>query len=207
MAVLGFEIECLAILGRTREMNERWDLFKDKEVMAFRMVEISRLLEFYGHKKAAQELAQRALDWYQNQPVPDEEPQRMDFHYEKAHALFWAGKLNEAEKAFMKLAADYPEEIIAQAYLGYIAAQKKEREKALQISEKLKKSGLHIREKSFFRANIACQLGDFDEAFELLKIAWENGCWELFFWDRYGHVLLKPMLDYPPFRKFREPKG
>jgi len=205
--VLNFEIECLAILGRTQEMNKRWDLYKDKRQMAFDQVEISRLLTFYDHEEASQELGLRALDWYQNQPVPDDEPQRMAFRYYIAKALFRAGKLGEAEKAFSSFASDYPEEIVAQVYLGYIAAQRGERDKAMQMSEAIEKSGLHVRQKSFFRANIACQLGDFEEASELLRIAQKNGNDQLYLWETYGNVLLKPMLDYPPFKKFIEPKG
>ena len=75
------------------------------------------------------------------------------------------------------------------------------------MSEAIEKSELHTAQKSFFRANIACQLGDFEEALELLKIARENGNNQLYIWEKYGHMLLKPMLDYPPFKEFMEPKG
>ena len=78
---------------------------------------------------------------------------------------------------------------------------------AIRASDTVEKSELELRYKSWVKANIACQLGDFEAAMVLLKVARENGCNELFLWETYGNVLLKPMLDYPPFKEFMKPKG
>ena len=200
------EIKVLAAMGRTKDINSRWIEFKDKRNLGGYMAEIARYLEFHRYEDDSQDLAYQACAWFRDQAPPEEPEHAFDFRYFSAKALYAAGRLDEAAEIFVQLDLVAPQNPRVKVHLGLIAALKGQRTEAEKFCTALEK--IEHTFAIYYCGIIFSVLGDFEKSFDLLKEAHETGYAWLRSWKigGFGNVELKPMLDYPPFKKFVEPR-
>lgn len=156
-------------------------------------------LRVHGHKEEAQEIAERAVVWYQSRLTGG-------YRYSLARSFYLAEHWQEAETIFEVLSAENPGNIDYIGYLGTLAARRGDRERALRISKELKRIerpylfGSH----TFWRACITTLLGERERAVALLRESFAQGR----DYDVYLHndMNLEPLRDYEPFEELLRPK-
>lgn len=132
-------------------------------------------LRVHGHVPAAREILLRALAWYR--ALPDSRATVLRDRRHRAAALLRADSLDSAEAAFRQLAADFPEDPYYIGSVAVVLARRGERQAASDIAATaLNKNppydfGHHVYE----QARIAAQLGNVDQALELLRRAFAKG--------------------------------
>jgi Flp pilus assembly protein TadD len=115
--------------------------------------------------------------------------------------------LDEAERLFTELAAEFPQTVNYLGYLGAIAARRGDREGAERTAGQLRDweqpyiRGWH----TMWRARIASLLGDEATAVTLLREALAQG-------RGYGPELhadldFQPLWNFPPYQQLMRPKG
>jgi serine/threonine protein kinase/tetratricopeptide (TPR) repeat protein len=210
----GDAIRALAALGRIEEVrklinetvaisSQRWD--RVAWTPGWVMIHAAEELRAHGHEEVAQEIAQKAVEWYKNAPI--DQTSGRGYRENLAHALYQAFRWEEAREVMEALAREEPENIHYKGDLGTLAARRGERVEAERISLELKGIdrpylfGWHI----YYRARIASLLGDKDEAVVLLREAFAQG-------HEYGlhlhaEVDFQSLWDFPPFEELIRPKG
>jgi predicted Zn-dependent protease len=124
-----------------------------------------------------------------------------------AQVMYLAERWEEADAEFRELAAEAPQDVRVQGYLGVLAARRGDRDLALRIGNQLEhitdpyEFGLDV----YLQATIAAQLGDLDRAIVLLREAYVRGRPFSVFLHR--DMDLEPLHEYAPFVEFIEPKG
>jgi serine/threonine protein kinase/predicted Zn-dependent protease len=202
------EVRALAALGRIQEVRE---VIKESLNLQLRtgtpgdiMLEAAQELLAHGYLDEAQEIANRAADWYKNRTLDDAESDV--YRSDLALALYIAEQWEKAKALFKELAEENPDNIEYKGFLGRLAARRDDREKALKISEELKQIkrpyvfGYH----TYCRACIASLLGEREQAIDLLREAFAQG---------YAHGVylhrdmdLEALREYPPFQELLWPK-
>jgi tetratricopeptide (TPR) repeat protein len=203
------EARALAARGKIREVEKVVEDCLDVDATSGTpgnvMMEAARELYAHGYKEASREFADRAIEWAESRPEAERKTDATRSFC--ANALYFAGRFDEAGKIYASLAAEQPENIDYQGYLGTLAARREDREGATKLSEEL--AGLtrpFIRGRhTLWRARIAALLGEKEQAVALLKEAFSQGSY-------YGVSLhrdidLEPLWDYPPFKELLRPKG
>ncbi|MGB7295867.1 MAG: protein kinase [Candidatus Aminicenantales bacterium] len=203
------EARALAALGRVSEVRKVVEGCLNVDATSGTpggvMREAARELYAHGHKDASREFAAMAIEWAEGRPEAERKTEGRQGFY--ANALYFAGRFDEAGKIYGSLAAEHPENIDYQGYLGTLAARRGEREEALRISEELGKleRPFLLGENLWWQARIASLLGEKERAVALLREAFSQGL-------EYGIYLrqeidLEPLWDYPPFKELLRPKG
>jgi len=197
------EVRALAALGRIQEVmgviEDSLDLKSRTGTPGGVMLEAAQELRAHGYLNEAQEIANRAADWYKNRTLDDAESDI--YRSDLALALYIAEQWEKAKTLFKELAEENPDNIEYKGFLGRLAARRGEREAALKISEELQKIklpylfGYH----TYCRACIASLLGEREQAVELLREAFTQG---------YAHgvylhrdIDLEALREYPPFQE------
>jgi predicted Zn-dependent protease len=113
----------------------------------------------------------------------------------------------EARALFEELASEQPENVELLGHLGTIAARRGDRAEAERIATALASSAQpYLRGgNTLWRARIAAQLGEHEQALHLLREAFSQG-------QRYGLWLhtdpdLGPLRNLSSFRELVRPKG
>jgi len=209
---LGFpakEARALAALGKISEVGKIVEGCLNVDAASGTpggvMMEAALEFDAHGHKDAAEEMAAAAIKWAESRPEAERRTETLQEFY--ADALYFAGRWDEAGRIFESLAAEHPEDIDYQGYLGTLAARRGDREKAMRISEELGKIerpylfGNHL----YQQARIVALLGEKERAVALLKEAFSQGR----YYGVYLHrdIDLEPLWDYPPFIELLRPKG
>jgi tetratricopeptide (TPR) repeat protein len=169
------------------------------------MLEATAELRAHGHRQAALVVADRAVEWFQNQL--EAQPEQEAWTTGHIDALRWAERWDEAYEVCQNLFAHAPQNPRLLGILGGLAARRGDRTEAVQISEELRHAdplhlyGVH----TYWRACIAALLGQKDEATELLRQAFNEGV--AFGVTHHREIDFEPLWEYPPFRKLLEPKG
>jgi len=176
-----WEIRALAALGRVQQARERLE-----EALAMPpeanwppgkiMIRAADELRGHGLERAAQEILLRALAWYD--ALPDSQARLLRSRRYRAASLLRADSVDAAEAAFRELAAEFPEDPYYIASVAVALARRGgDRRAASEIAATVLNRdppydfGHHLYE----RARIAAQLGNADEAIELLRRAFANG--------------------------------
>ncbi len=202
------EVRALAALGRIEEIR---GIIEDSLSVKSRtgtpggiMLEAAQELRAHGYLNEAQEIANRAAEWYKNRTLDEEESDI--YRFDLASALYIAEQWEKAKALFKELAEKYPDDVIYKGFLGRLAARGDDRKGAVKISEELQQIkrpylfGYH----TYCRACIASLLGERDQAVELLREAFAQG---------YAHgvylhrdIDLEALREYPPFQELLWPK-
>ena len=120
-------------------------------------------------------------------------------------SLYLAGRWEEAERSFERLAASDTARVEYLGYLGVLAAQQNAVPAAMAISDRLGRLDRRYLwgEHTVWRARIAALLGDRVAAVALLRRAAGEGY--RFAWNHHADPDLESLRDYPPFQTLTRP--
>jgi len=154
----------------------------------------------HGNFAAADDLYNRAAEWYDAQPA--DRVASVAHRNWRSTALMGAGRLDEAERICASVLEDAPNNAWFHTIAGYIAAQQGDRAKAMSQLQ-----WLEGRERTMgSQAYIYAALGDNTQAVELLEAGFESGDYFNLWWHR--QPMLVPLLgDDPEFVELVRPKG
>jgi len=172
------------------------------------MVTTACELRAHGHRQASDDMAARAVAWWDKQASEsDTEERDSDDLWLQFWALSVAGRWDEASEPLEELEKRGWDPVYVAGALGVIAARTGNHEEARQISDGLPDPGLpqSASDRSYWRAAIAANLGEKDRAVDLLSEAFSQGMWYSIY--LHANVDLEPLWDYPPFQELIEPKG
>ena len=218
----------LAALGRTGPVNaianDALATQASSGTPGLVMLVAAMELRAHGHREEADAMAARAADWYAAQPVDRflalQTPNRGFEWYrsrppdirkrlreEHAMALAWAGRWNEVEAIVSGLAGADPSNVDYIGWRGVLAARRGDAPEALRVSDRLRTLNRPyvFGSDTYWRACIAAQLGQMQQAVDLLNQAFSEGYW--FQTHLHRTIDLEPLWDYPPFRELLRPKG
>ena len=168
------------------------------------MLEAALELRAHGNRAGSLRLSSRAVDWLRSRPADQGKPEAK--LRALAQCLLLAERWGEARAAYQELAAQHPERVEYRGHLGRLAAHMGDRTEAMQISDELRAMNrpFLFGEHTYQRACIAAQLGEKDQAVELLREAFAQGKP----YDLYVHrdIGLEPLRDYAPFQELKRPK-
>jgi tetratricopeptide (TPR) repeat protein len=145
LVILLLEVRALAALGRVKDLQKLIEESKTLPPQAgisqgSIMFECGRELRDNGHREAAIQVLNQAVQWFEGRPQA--EKAFADNRFDLARTFYALDKWDEAETLFEGLHSEFPDDtqngVSYYGYLGSIAAQRGNREKALQISQELK---------------------------------------------------------------------
>jgi tetratricopeptide (TPR) repeat protein len=213
MIFYGLQANALGVMGRFDEMNHVLEKslairHHTRTSAGVSFTYTARELRGHGYRAQSLGLGDQAVNWFNERP---DEIQRTPWHY--AAALNVAERWEEALEATEKYARERPEEVQYLGLLGVLEARIGRTDEARRIAMDLLNSEeedslaeRHILpERTYWRACIAAQLGQLDEAVHLLQRALSEG--GLFSDEVHRDINLEPLWDYPPFQEFIRPKG
>ncbi len=230
LATLAIEVRALAALGRTADVGQRLAAGETlPRQPGWTPADVALLagleLRAHGHPAAAQEALDRAIRWLEKRSP--EESQMAGHRYSLALAYYLAGRLEEAQRGFERLAAgasgvqpdsfplqwvaasmgDLPDRVNYLGYLGAIAARRGNRDEALKMARALQGTdrpylfGRH----TMWQARIQALLGDRDSPIALIREAFGRGF-------PHAHSLhtdpaFQSLRSLPSFQELLKPKG
>jgi serine/threonine protein kinase/tetratricopeptide (TPR) repeat protein len=214
LSFLSYEARALSALGWVKDLQK---LLEESKALPPQsgyspgsiMFESGRFLRAHGHKEAAIQVLNQAVQWFESRPQAEKAiaANRLDL----ARTFYVLDKWDEAEALFEGLHSESPDDnslgAASYGYLGSIAARKGNREKALKISQDLKDNKIPylLGDPTKRRARIAALLGDKEGAVNLLLEAIKQGYdyTDLYFYPQD----FESLQDYPPFQQLMKPKG
>jgi len=165
-------------------------------------------LRAHGHRRESDELATRAVEWYERRTTGmDIEGRDSNDLRRHSYVLRVAGRWDDARALLMELKGRGWDPIHVAGALGVTAARTGDHEEARRIFDDFPDPGppFNHTDRCLWRACIASYLGEKDVAMELLKEGYAKGLGHS--WERHVNVDLEPLWDYPPFQELIEPKG
>jgi DNA-binding SARP family transcriptional activator/TPR repeat protein len=213
---LALKANALAALGRTEELSVVLDEVKDEPDLlnvynAFAWA--PQILRARGYGEAARNVAAQAIDWFESR---SENATALCHHTCYGLMLFLAGRIDDAQRVFDALVAEYPETLDIwpcrllwgpRAHRGFVAAIRGDTALALsdlewfQNADTVGMTPANKRDLAYNHGSIVGVLGDRERAVELIR---EPG-WLLPLFRE--SVLWEPLRDYPPFQELMRPKG
>jgi tetratricopeptide (TPR) repeat protein len=211
---LYLEARALAALGRVKDLQK---LIEESKTLPPQtgyspgsiMFESGRELRAHGHKEAAIQVLNQAVQWFESRPQAEKAmaANRLGL----AKTFYALDNWDKAEALFEDLHSELPDDnyvgVDYYGYLGSIAARKGNREEALKISQTLKDNKTHylLGNHTYWRARIAALLGDKEGAVYLLQEAVNQGH---DYTDLYFYPMdFESLQDFPPFQQLMKPKG
>lgn len=201
------EARALAGLDRPVEAEQRAEklpmLPLDATETAAHLVEIGDALGAHGHGAAATRMYERALRSWQQHGSPTTPRQ----HRAYADLLRRLGRLGEAAEHGALAHSGAPEDGVAHALVGLIAAQRGDRREAEQILAELaaRRDPYDRGRTTYGRARLRSHLGDLDRAVELLRQAHAQGM--AIGYDMHFDHDLRPLRGHPRYEELIRPKG
>ncbi|HSG80872.1 MAG TPA: hypothetical protein VLC48_01375, partial [Gemmatimonadota bacterium] len=206
------EGRALAALGRLDELDDLLDRAADfptagrwVETPASLMVVAAFELRAHGYPEAARDAGDRATAWFNSHPLED--PNDRARRSALALAYYSADRWSEARALYEELAAEYPDSVNFQGFLGTLAARRGDRDEARRISDHL--AGLNdpydFGRDTYWQACITALLEEREQAMELLQRSFAEG--RRFNLQMHRDLDLEDLFDYPPFQEFLKPKG
>jgi DNA-binding winged helix-turn-helix (wHTH) protein/tetratricopeptide (TPR) repeat protein/TolB-like protein len=209
----GLQANILGVMGRFEEMNDileksltiRWHTRTSPGVSS---AYTARELRAHGYREQSLDLAERSVEWYRERP---DEIQGEPWFY--LAALNVAERWREARDVAGQKVRENPDDVQYFGFMGVLEARIGNTDGARRIAEKLLTSEeadpiaerLVRPERTYWRACIAAQLGECDEAVRLLQRSFAEG---LRFSDEFHRdINLEPLWDFPPFQELIAPKG
>lgn len=210
-SVLVHEVQALAALGRITEMRAR---LHESRTMAPQSPDLNdggittiagAEVRAHGDRQASRELFEQAIHWYSQKLR--REPGSEVLQSGLGTALYGAERWADSRVVFEGLARRFPKSVHYRGFLGVLAARQGQRAKAAGISESLAASdqryafGLN----TLWRARIAAQLGEPEQAMSLLNGAFAEGL--AFGIELHRDVDLEPLHSLPSFRELLRPQN
>jgi DNA-binding SARP family transcriptional activator/tetratricopeptide (TPR) repeat protein/TolB-like protein len=207
--VLFHEIQALAALGQVAAVHERIEErlaspSRDWPSPGALMAAAARELRAHGRPEPAEALFERSLAWYRAQSTAGD--RATDYGPSIGTVLYDSGRWQDAGALFTKLAAEAPENVEYQGYLGVLAARSNDRAAAQRVA-----AGLGDLEQPYlrgaqtlWRARIAAVLGEDDLALELLREAFAQG--RQHGTSHHTDVDLDPLRHHPRFVALMRPR-
>jgi tetratricopeptide (TPR) repeat protein len=204
------EARALVGLGRLAEVNARVDEATRVPLEAPGgrspvdvFFDVGRDLRAHGHRQEARALFEQGIRWIEARPAAEQRDRR-DY---LAALLDGAGRYDEVWPIVKQLAAEKPDDVDLQAWLGTVAARRGDRKEVARIDRWLARrqgpylNGYH----TFQRARLAAVVGDRERAFQLYHQAVEEGA-SRHFDDVHADPDFESLRDYPPFQELTRPK-
>jgi len=203
----GLQANVLGVMGRFEEMNRILE-----ESLAVRhhtrtsagvsFHYTARELRAHGYREQSLDVAERSVKWFRERP---DEIRREPLFY--IAALNAAERWHEARDFADRLVQERPGVVQHLGLLGVLGARIGRTDEARRIAAELhaSKDEHSLAERTYWRACIAAQLGQLEEAVRLLQRASSEGGW--FSDEVHRDINLEPLWDYPPFQDLIEPKG
>jgi hypothetical protein len=173
-----FELDALAALGRTRDIDARLAELETSPAphlpLGAAMAAVAIELRSHGHAADARALFQRALEWYRTHPGADTPEHQLAY----AEALHAAGHWGEARTVLQQLTSAQPELLERnRAWLGILAAGNGARAEALVADAWLagQNRTYSFGFAAFQRARIAALLNDRARTVDLVRNAFAQG--------------------------------
>jgi DNA-binding SARP family transcriptional activator/TolB-like protein len=210
MMALRSEVRALAALGRVHEVGKRIEeslILPPKYGVdpAVMMRVAASELRAHGHRRAAEEVTERAIVWHRTRPP--EERRSAGHRMSLGEALYLAGRWEEARSIFAELAHADPASLAAVGHLGVIAARLGDGMEARRIDGLLAEfdrpflHGAH----TYWRARIAAVAGEREHAVRLLRDSFAEG--RPFGTSLHAEMDFEPIRDHPGYRELLRPKG
>ena len=227
--LFGRKVAALAAMGRLGEIDSvieevalvsgGWLTVMDT------MVRAAGELRAHGYRDEALLMAKRAVTWWKAQPESEQSGLRPFLVDSLILAENWHEAKTVADALLEKLeSSDGPIEeeggrsrggvwwgdgslVVSLGRVGTLAARLGNHDEAHRIADRLRDFDgfCSARNRTYERACIAAQLGENDEAVELLKKAVSQGYWG--FWGMGIDPNLDPLRDDPKFVELMRPKG
>ena len=161
-------------------------------------------LRAHGHAEEGDVMAEEGVEWQRRMMTSGDGDERSKRRL--AEALFRARRWEESLAVYEGLAQLDPEDIDYQGSLGVLAARTGDRERALEIKNRFLardvpyEFGMDI----YWAACISAQLGEREEAMELVRRAFAEGAQIAI--HAHQDPDLEPLWNYAPFQRFLEPR-
>lgn len=210
LRVLDVELRALAAVGRVRDVERGLDAGESmpaEEIItpAHVMESTAAELRAHGSLEASRDVAERAIRWLDSQPGAEEAS--WSHRYRLAVAHYQAERWADARALLHELAAETPNNVEVQGYLGSVAARLGERAEAQRVSARLGDltGPYDFGVASLRRARIASLLGEREEAVAFLREAFGRGMPFTVF--LHTDMDLAALRGYRPFEELVSPKG
>jgi DNA-binding SARP family transcriptional activator/TolB-like protein len=214
LAALRMELLALSGLGRGREVRDRFDEIDTQSPDPIRktatvMREVALDLAAHGDEAAARSAIDRTLAWHARRTSAEQATDYLRF--ERAQSYYAAGHVDSALGIVSALARAHPRTDDYVGLLGALAAQRGDTAVATRMNRlAITLDRPHARGRAtFWRACIAAQLGQREEAVVLLGRARQQGHVfnGLLFMSAHVEPSFAALRDYPPFVAFLRPTG
>jgi tetratricopeptide (TPR) repeat protein len=209
-AALNLQADALAALGRVDELNSVLDDLANLSTpywMRFTLLETTEILLADGRTSAAQDVLNRAVEWFEGRPTDEA---ATTFHREAyGWTLFMAVRHDEAQQVFDQLVEDteYPWLVNYRGARGFVAAIRGD--SALALEDKAWLAALdppYVKgHPLYWEAVVTGALGRRREAVSLLQRAYRRGSHYLF--DLEFTTELNPLRGFSAFEEWLRPKG
>jgi DNA-binding SARP family transcriptional activator/tetratricopeptide (TPR) repeat protein len=215
--VIFAELGALSALGRADEANRLIQQSMSLPAGARRMPDQIKYdasdlmgiaaseLRAHGHVVEAQHLYGRLIRWLESRPQAEratEAPRSV-----LARRLYEAGRYEDSRAGFDSLAREYPEKYLYRAYVGVLAARRRDREQAMQADAWLARA-LKVRPRgshTIWRARIASLLGEKERAVSLIHEAIGQGYTRRYY--LHWREDFEGLRGYQPFEEAIRPQG
>jgi DNA-binding SARP family transcriptional activator len=209
------EVRALAALGRVEEVAGLFGGgfvfpshhgFSGSDAMMYAAAE----LRAHGYPQEALDVVQRFLESLLH--ASTQEARSWNHRFDVARALYAAERWEEATRAFLELAEDYPEHIDVRGHVGVLAARAGDTAQARESLLWLRNLGTPFLfgANTYWRARIAAQLGELDRSIALLRTALAEG-WRqprnAPYWGIHMERDFEPLHDHPGFQELMRPQG
>jgi tetratricopeptide (TPR) repeat protein len=175
----------------------------------WRLVNYLAFLRHYARAETTQDFAARAVRWLEARP--SHEATTVQHRIQYGRALYYAGRLEDAQRVLDAMIRAFPNSIslIRRLQRAVVAAARGDTAQALRDADWFERHAETLegrereRERLWARGVIYGALGERARAMELFRQYepyWVHGVLEPVFW-------YEPMRGYPPFEEFLRPKG
>jgi tetratricopeptide (TPR) repeat protein len=169
------------------------------------LLSFSLELRVHGHVKEGREVARQAAAWLRQKE--NEKALTSEESFNLARIMAAAEQWDDAEKLATSLASQDPKNVGCAGLLGVLHARRGNGAKARKISEKLQgsKQPYLFGEHTLWRARIAAQVGEKEEALRLLREAFAQG--NAFGVWLHRDIYLEPLRGFPAYEGFAQPQA
>jgi serine/threonine protein kinase/tetratricopeptide (TPR) repeat protein len=207
------ELRALAALGRLEEVDrlveEALAAQPPRAIPGEILLTVALELRAHGHREASLRMVGRAIEMVK--ALLADQPGKTVARQALAERLYTAERWDEAQAVTAELAKEKADDIWVMGMLGTLAARRGDPMTALSIAERLKRldQPYLFGEHTYWRACIAAQLGEKDDAVPLLRQSVAEGLptWMGLNLALHTDIDLEPLLGYPPYEELLKPKG